>query len=176
MEINPGDEEVSLVRGRGAAAVRASAFGGAVPAKPGPTAGRFWSSVCLTYSCRALITPVLLPFIPFRSFAVKGWIMGMLTILAVLRVSGESRIAGQRLLVAASYLFFPALSSYIALQFTGATTYTGMSGVNKELKTRDPALLRRGRPVAGAAGPVQAHRMEGAMKYLAERRDIDVRS
>ena len=42
------------------------------------------------------------------------------------------------LLAAFSYLFFPAVSSYIALQFTGSTTYTGMSGVEKELKKSIP--------------------------------------
>ena len=29
-------------------------------------------------SAGAFLTPVLLPFIPFRSFAIKGWIMGMI--------------------------------------------------------------------------------------------------
>lgn len=40
-----------------------------------------------------------------------------------------------------AYLFFPALSSYLALQFTGATTFTGMSGVKKELKLGLPLYL-----------------------------------
>ena len=48
---------------------------------------------------------------------------------------------GNTLLTAVTYLLFPALSSYIALQFTGATTYTGMSGVNKELKTGIPLYI-----------------------------------
>jgi hypothetical protein len=88
----------------------------------------------------AFVTPVLLPFVPFRSFAIKGWIVGMiatfLTMQAVGGVPGQSAL----LLVAIS-LFFPALSSYIALQFTGSTTYTGMSGVNKELKIGIPLYI-----------------------------------
>jgi len=88
----------------------------------------------------ALATPVLLPFVPFRSFAVKGWIMGLLATFLTLRaVDGDTRQSA--LLLAAVYLFFPALSSYIALQFTGATTYTGMSGVNKELKIGIPLYI-----------------------------------
>lgn len=42
---------------------------------------------------------------------------------------------------AASYIFFPLASSYIALQFTGSTTFTGMSGVRKELKIALPVYL-----------------------------------
>ena len=30
----------------------------------------------------AFLTPALLPFIPFRSFAVKGWIVGLATVFA----------------------------------------------------------------------------------------------
>jgi hypothetical protein len=33
------------------------------------------------------------------------------------------------------------MSSYIALQFTGATTFTGMSGVKKELKVSVPLYI-----------------------------------
>ncbi|MGC2061815.1 MAG: hypothetical protein WA610_02475, partial [Thermodesulfovibrionales bacterium] len=40
-----------------------------------------------------------------------------------------------------AYLFFPLASSYIALQFTGATTFTGMSGVKKELKISIPLYI-----------------------------------
>ncbi len=88
----------------------------------------------------AFVTPVLLPFVPFRSFAIKGWIVGLLaTFLSMKAVGGG---AGQSaFLLAASYLLFPALSSYLALQFTGSTTYTGMSGVNKELKLGLPLYI-----------------------------------
>ncbi len=81
----------------------------------------------------AFLTPVLLPFVPFRSFAVKGWIVGVITTAAAVEGFGLIH-AADRLLLAAAYLFFPAVSSYLALQFTGATTYTGISGVKKELR------------------------------------------
>ncbi len=88
----------------------------------------------------AFLTPALLPFVPFRSLALKGWIMGLLS--TALAVHGLGLIdPDDRLLLATGYLLFPALSSYLALQFTGATTYTGMSGVNKELKIGLPAYF-----------------------------------
>ena len=85
----------------------------------------------------AFVTPLLLPFVPFRSFALKGWIMGMLATFLPVQYAG---LVGQpdTLLRIAAYAFFPMLSSYIALQFTGSTTFTGMSGVKKELKIALP--------------------------------------
>jgi hypothetical protein len=88
----------------------------------------------------ALVTPVLLPFVPFRSFAVKGWIMGVLSVFVATRYLGLSGVQDP-LLLAVAYLLFPALSSYIALQFTGSTTFTGMSGVKKELKICIPLYI-----------------------------------
>jgi CO dehydrogenase/acetyl-CoA synthase delta subunit len=88
----------------------------------------------------ALLTPVLLPFVPFRSFAIKGWIVGILTSLIatqIFNIIGKQNI----ILVIVTWLFFPAMSSYIALQFTGATTFTGMSGVKKELKVSVPLYI-----------------------------------
>ena len=88
----------------------------------------------------AFMTPVLLPIVPFRSFAVKGWIMGMLSMFAVMPLTGLS-LRNDVLLFLAAWLFFPAMSSYIALQFTGSTTFTGPAGVRKELKIGIPAYL-----------------------------------
>jgi hypothetical protein len=88
----------------------------------------------------AFITPVLLPYVPFRSFAIKGWIAGLCAVIPSVSVWSPGGRGGP-LLVAAAFLLVPALSSYLALQFTGATTYTGMSGVKKELKVAVPIYI-----------------------------------
>ena len=88
----------------------------------------------------ALVTPALLPFVPSRSFAVKGWITGVLSVFIATRYIGLTEVQ-DTVLLGAAYLFFPGLSSYIALQFTGATTFTGMSGVKKELKIGIPLYI-----------------------------------
>ena len=85
----------------------------------------------------AFLTPVFLPFIPFRSFAIKGWIIGMLTTFLSMQMFSPLNTT----LAFFTYLFFPLVSSYIALQFTGSTTFTGMSGVNKELKLGIPVYM-----------------------------------
>jgi hypothetical protein len=88
----------------------------------------------------ALVTPMLLPYVPFRSFAIKGWIVGVLSIFVATQSSELTNVQDTLLLIVA-YLLFPALSSYVALQFTGATTFTGMSGVKKELKLGIPVYI-----------------------------------
>lgn len=86
----------------------------------------------------AFITPALLPWIPFRSFAVKGWLIGLVLVLAVDMVV---RWPVSLYLDIVRYLFFPLASSYIALQFTGSTVYTGLSGVQKELRYSIPVYI-----------------------------------
>src|SRR3990172_4598473 len=84
----------------------------------------------------ALITPLLLPFIRFRSFAIKGWLVGSMVILIAIKyISPAMPVA------AFSLLFFPLASSYIALQFTGSTVFTSMSGVKKELRYAMPVYI-----------------------------------
>lgn len=87
----------------------------------------------------AFVTPLFLPFVPFRSFAVKGWIAGF--ILTFLSIKIIHTPMPSVTFYAFSFLFFPLASSYIALQFTGATVFTGMSGVKKELKFAMPVYI-----------------------------------
>ena len=90
----------------------------------------------------AFLTPVLLPYVPFRSFAVKGWITGAAALYLCMRfVPWLSPARSSFHLAAACWVFFPMASSYIALQFTGSTTFTGMTGVKKELRTAIPVYL-----------------------------------
>lgn len=81
----------------------------------------------------AFLTPLLLPFIPFRAFAIKGWILGVLSVYISLNFT-QVLDNGSSTIMVFTYIFFPLLSSYIALQFTGSTAFTGMSGVKKELR------------------------------------------
>jgi acetyl-CoA decarbonylase/synthase complex subunit gamma len=89
----------------------------------------------------ALITPALLPYIPFRSFALKGLIAGLVAVFLATFIPVISESQDEVLLRAITYLFFPPASSYIALQFTGSTTYTGMSGVKRELRIGMPLYI-----------------------------------
>jgi acetyl-CoA decarbonylase/synthase complex subunit gamma len=79
------------------------------------------------------LTPLLLPWIPFRSFALKGLVVGSI-VTAVLVFLLPAEALQSDYLRGFSLAFFPAACSYLALQFTGSTTFTGISGVRKELK------------------------------------------
>jgi hypothetical protein len=88
----------------------------------------------------ALLMPLLLPYIPVRSFAIKGWMVGMVVIFLSSQFIGLLNIHGIFLKIFC-YLFFPIVSSFLALNFTGATTFTNLSGVKKELRIVIPVYL-----------------------------------
>jgi len=84
------------------------------------------------------ITPVLLPWIPFRSFAMKGLLTGLLaaSILAGFRLLGVSDLE-----IISWFLMIGSLSSFLAMTFTGTSTFTSLSGVQKEMKTAVPMQI-----------------------------------
>lgn len=84
----------------------------------------------------AFVGPLLLPFIPTRSFAFKGWLLGLLGIAAT-DVLLPHLLSGVPFARMAAYLVFPMASSFLMLTFTGATPVTSPSGVKRELR---PAL------------------------------------
>lgn len=88
----------------------------------------------------AFLTPVLLPFVPFRSFAMKGVLTG-LAVFIPLSVSFANVFLYSKPAQLAFVLLFTALTSYFAVQFTGATTFTHLSGVKKELKYALPLYI-----------------------------------
>jgi len=93
----------------------------------------------------AVLTPLLLPWLPGRPFSVKGLIPGFLAAAALLvfRWSVWGQGAG-RLETVAWFLLIPALSAYLAMNFTGATTFTSLSGVKKEMRWALPFEIGAG--------------------------------
>ena len=86
-----------------------------------------------------VITPVLLPFIPGKAFAFKGWLLGMIGTAWIAWIYGW--FASPLLLLGVGYLLaLPALSAFLAMNFTGASTYTSFSGVIKEMKFAVPMI------------------------------------
>jgi hypothetical protein len=96
----------------------------------------------------AVLTPVLLPWLPGRAFSLKGLSLGLLAavVLTASRWGDWITIAG-RLEIIAWLLLIPALSTYLAMNFTGASTYTSLSGVRKEMRWALP--LQMGAAIAG---------------------------
>jgi hypothetical protein len=85
------------------------------------------------------VTPVLLPFVPSRIFAVKGIITGVVLALpALFLLSPPVRGIAE---YAALCLFSICVSSFLSMNFTGTTPYTSPSGVEKEMKRFIPVQL-----------------------------------
>ena len=73
--------------------------------------------------------PVLLPVLPFSAFVLNGLLAGLsYAALLMFLVSAPPGWQPVRLLV------LPVISAWLALNFTGATTFTSLSGVERELR------------------------------------------
>jgi len=87
----------------------------------------------------AVVTPVLLPYFPFKAFAAKGILSGLVFVFL-----GYGLIPVQTIGPAAFIslcLFMVVISSYLAMNFTGSTPFTSPSGVEKEMKQFIPVQL-----------------------------------
>lgn len=84
----------------------------------------------------AVVAPALLPYIPGRAFAWKGWLVGLVwSIIFAFSISADWALTLFYLLL------LPAVSGYLTMNFTGASTYTSLSGVAREMKTALGALV-----------------------------------
>ncbi len=97
-----------------------------------------------------LLVPVLLPWLPGRAFSVKGTVVG-LGLVATAWATGclPGLGAGPAMDLLPWLLMLPAVTAFVALNFTGASTYTSLSGVRREMRLAMPPIL-----VAGVAGLV----------------------
>jgi len=115
--------------------------------------GGFWSNavsygafaICAVLSAivaGAVATPILLPWLPGRAFALKGVVPGLA--FATGLVSARAYLWGNwpdRLETAAWLMLIPALTTYLSMNFTGASTYTSLSGVRKEMRWALPLQI-----------------------------------
>jgi hypothetical protein len=86
--------------------------------------------------------PILLPWIPGRAFAWKGWLLGMLWAVLVNVHQGLLPLTPASWQPAAvHFLLLPAISAFLAMGFTGSSTYTSLSGVLKEMRSAVPVIL-----------------------------------
>ena len=90
------------------------------------------------------LTPALLPWLPGRSFGLKGAEMGILTGAALWLAGRYGLLEGLGVC-----LLSVAACSFLGLMFTGCTPYTSASGVRRELRWALPLQT-----AAAAAGVV----------------------
>jgi len=87
----------------------------------------------------AVLTPLFLPWLPGRAFSIKGLSLGFLFTAILMVFFWKDWITGTgRLEILAWFFLIPAVSAYLAMNFTGASTYTSLSGVKKEMRLALP--------------------------------------
>ena len=100
-----------------------------------------------------VLFPALLPWLPTRNFSTKGFILGGI----VAATFGLAHILNNLfqpwyfilISTTAFLLALPPITSFLALNFTGASTFTSRSGVRKEINIYFPVMVW-----SGAAGIV----------------------
>jgi hypothetical protein len=91
-----------------------------------------------------VLFPILLPWIPTHNFSTKGFLLGLVAALPfalspIFRHPDWSWY--HRLGQALEFLLaMPAVTAFIALNFTGSTTFTSRSGVKREMFAYIPAM------------------------------------
>lgn len=88
----------------------------------------------------SFLFPLLLPLLPLRAFSARGWYLGA-GLTALLLHVGRLAAGMDPFRLAACYLFFPAASAFMALSFTGATTFTSQAGVRREIRRALPFAI-----------------------------------
>ena len=94
-----------------------------------------------------VLFPILLPWIPTKDFSTKGFIIGGLVALpfawsAFQGASGGADAAFwmQSARALAYMLVMPPVTAFLALNFTGATTFASVTGVRREIYAHVPKM------------------------------------
>jgi hypothetical protein len=95
-------------------------------------------NIFLAYISGVIVTPLFLPYLPGRMFSLKGFLSGILLFLILIFLNH----AGDNIYENGSwFLIITSVSSFLAMNFTGSSTYTSLSGVKKEMKVSLPFQL-----------------------------------
>ena len=90
----------------------------------------------------AVLNPLLLPYLPGQAFSTKGFFIGIVVALILLYLrDADLQTWSGKTETLAWLLMIPAISSFLAMNFTGASTYTSLSGVKKEMRLALPAQI-----------------------------------
>ena len=89
----------------------------------------------------AMVTPLLLPWLPGRSFAFKGLLPGIAGAVIFLATRLPLQTGKDMFELYAWISSIPVVSTYLAMNFTGSSTFTSLSGVRKEMRLAVPLQI-----------------------------------
>ncbi|MFH2103644.1 MAG: mercury methylation corrinoid protein HgcA [Chloroflexota bacterium] len=91
-----------------------------------------------------VLFPILLPWLPTRNFSSRGFLLGALVALpfslSVFLQHPDWPLAGRVAQGLQYLLIMPAVTAFLALNFTGSTTFTSRTGVRREIFAYIPAM------------------------------------
>jgi len=89
-----------------------------------------------------VLFPMLLPYIPVRDFSAKGLILGLIVALpfAYFMFTKTGDLWPNTLAALGYLLAMPPVTAYLALNFTGCSTFTSRTGVRKEIYRYIPPM------------------------------------
>jgi len=96
----------------------------------------------IVYIIGTTLPLALLPWLPGRPFSLKGVWVGLILALGVVLYSSYHPQVFPSLLKLAGWIFIILpVTSFIAMNFTGSSTYTSLSGVRKEMHVAIPIQI-----------------------------------
>lgn len=91
-----------------------------------------------------VLFPILLPWIPTHNFSTKGFILGGIValpfVIAAFLKDPESALWLRSAWALVYALLIPSITAYLTLNFTGSTTFTSRTGVQREMFAYIPAM------------------------------------
>ncbi|HPA11238.1 MAG TPA: hypothetical protein PLV73_10520, partial [Treponemataceae bacterium] len=87
-----------------------------------------------------VLFPLLLPFLPGRFFSVKGTVLHIFwcTLFFLL---ARQHLPGFEFMFASLFFLAGGCASYLAMNFTGSSTFTSQRGVEREVRKSIPLIL-----------------------------------
>ena len=102
------------------------------------------SAIAVSVLAGTALFPTVLPWLPTRDFSSKGFILGILLALpyaAAAFLGAFDSAMWLRVVLGSAYIFLMApITAYLALNFTGSTTFASRTGVKKEIFRYIPAM------------------------------------
>jgi hypothetical protein len=109
--------------------------------------GGFLTSIAVASAILAgvVLFPILLPWLPTRDFSTKGFILGGLialpfALLALFTQNPDTVVWRQISGAVINLLIWPPVTAFVALNFTGSTTFTSRTGVRSEIYKYIPVM------------------------------------
>ncbi len=83
-----------------------------------------------------VLFPALLPWLPFRAFSLKGFILGGIWAVFITFFYKMTFVPALSI-----FLLLTPITSFIAMNFTGTSTFTSQSGAELEVKIGTPIMI-----------------------------------